>query len=571
MAKKEKKQAKEIKIKGNTNKKTSLQFWFMGTIITTVVLSVSLCLIALVPKAKDIITNLTLSNMSSDIEAAKYKLESTGTSCEMNLYADIDELFGDLKVNGMPGSYSYIVNKEGKIVYHPIQDNIGKPNENEFINGIVAKIQEGEIPEDDTFTYVEQGTKKYAGYGITTRKDIVIVTADENEVYQDARNIVKRGILVGFGLLFIFVIYGYFISKIIAKPLVEIVGIINNISEGYINNDIKTTSSIKDTADLINASKKLQDNLQSIVSEIRNASNNLTESVSSTNSLCNTSADGANQITMAVDELSLAAQSMAESVQDLSGNMSDIGDNIEGITGAVEELTNSSANMNTISDQAAIDIQDVYESSLNSVEAVDAIADHMKELVSAIDEVSNATKLIGDISEQTNLLSLNASIEAARAGEAGRGFAVVAQEIGSLAAQSQDSVTQIDAIANNIIQLSKVSTSLTEKIKNIIAEEQNKVQKTKTSFTQLKEQIDNSVVQIQNISSQTENLEISKEKAISSVADLSAISEENAASNQEVTSSISNLSLNINDISSQSDDMSDMAVTLSESIKAFKE
>ncbi len=227
--------------------------------------------------------------------------------------------------------------------------------------------------------------------------------------------------------------------------------------------------------------------------------------------------------------------------------------------------------MNSISDQAQTDIQEVYESSQNSVAAVEAIAEHMETLTKAINEVSNATRLIGDISSQTNLLSLNASIEAARAGEAGRGFAVVAQEIGSLAAQSQDSVSQIDAIANNIIQLSQTSASLTEKIKEIIADEQVKVQKTKDSFTELKNEIDNSVVQIQNISDQAASLEVSKEKAISAVSDLSAISEENAASNEEVTASISNLSVNINDISSQSDDMSGMAEKLTASIAAFKD
>ena len=147
-------------------------------------------------------------------------------------------------------------------------------------------------------------------------------------------------------------------------------------------------------------------------------------------------------------------QSMAESVQELNAEMVEIGGNIEVITGAVTELNAASDSMNSISDQAQTDIQEVYESSQNSVAAVEAIAEHMETLTKAINEVSNATRLIGDISSQTNLLSLNASIEAARAGEAGRGFAVVAQEIGSLAAQSQDSVSQIDAIANNIIQLS---------------------------------------------------------------------------------------------------------------------
>jgi len=548
-----------------------LRFVFTGTIALAVLISVAFCLLAIVPRAKEIIANQTLQNMKSMAAESKYEVMATGTSCEMNLYADIDKLFAEKKVSGMPSSYVYIVRADGKMLYHPDQSKIGSQVENEVVKGLVEEIQAGNIPEDGAITYEYKGATKYAGYGITDRKEIVVVTADQKEVFSEAQKIVNRGIQVGFIVAVLFFIYGFFASKLIARPLQEIVGVIDRISEGYINNDIKTKSNVIETNELIKASNRLQENLKGIVGEIRSASNSLTDSVHSTNGLCNTSADGANQITMAVDELASAAQSMAESVQDLSGNMSDIGENIEGITSAVTELTNSSDSMNAISDKAAADIQEVFESSQNSVTAVEAIAEHMTTLTKAIDEVSNATKLIGDISSQTNLLSLNASIEAARAGEAGRGFAVVAQEIGSLAAQSQDSATQIDTIANNIIRLSKTSTELTEKIKDIIKEEQIKVQQTKDSFTLLKSEIDNSVVQIQNISAQTENLEISKEKAISSVADLSAISEENAASNEEVTASISNLSDNINDISNQSDDMSGMAVALNDSISAFKD
>ena len=563
--------AKEKKNKEKKGIKINLMATFMGTIIIAVFVAVLIALLSTVPKSKDIITEKTLNYLEEMAKTCKFEMEALGQPAEMALYSDLDNMFGDLKCEGMPSSYVYIVSKDGKMLYHPDQEKIGNPVENACVKAIVEELSAGRTPADDAVKYEYKGAIKYAGFGITKKQDIVVVTADEKEALAESNSVVIRGVVIAIVIIILFAVVGFIISRMISEPLKKIVDGINKISQGYINEPIDVNSSLKETDELTKAAKTLQVNLQSIVEEIRNASTNLSDSVMNTNGLCNTSADGATQISSAVDELASAAQSMAESVQELNAEMVEIGGNIEVITGAVTELNAASDSMNSISDQAQTDIQEVYESSQNSVAAVEAIAEHMETLTKAINEVSNATRLIGDISSQTNLLSLNASIEAARAGEAGRGFAVVAQEIGSLAAQSQDSVSQIDAIANNIIQLSQTSASLTEKIKEIIADEQVKVQKTKDSFTELKNEIDNSVVQIQNISDQAASLEVSKEKAISAVSDLSAISEENAASNEEVTASISNLSVNINDISSQSDDMSGMAEKLTASIAAFKD
>lgn len=563
--------AKEKKNKEKKGIKINLMATFMGTIIIAVFVAVLIALLSTVPKSKDIITEKTLNYLEEMAKTCKFEMEALGQPAEMALYSDLDNMFGEVKCEGMPSSYVYIVSKDGKMLYHPDQEKIGNPVENACVKAIVEELSAGRIPADDAVIYEYKGAIKYAGFGITKKQDIVVVTADEKEALAESTSVVKRSVIIAIVIIILFAVVGFIISRMISEPLKKIVGGINKISQGYINEPIDVNSLLTETDELTKAAKTLQVNLQSIVEEIRNASTNLSDSVMNTNGLCNTSADGATQISSAVDELASAAQSMAESVQELNAEMVEIGGNIEVITGAVTELNAASDSMNSISDQAQTDIQEVYESSQNSVAAVEAIAEHMETLTKAINEVSNATRLIGDISSQTNLLSLNASIEAARAGEAGRGFAVVAQEIGSLAAQSQDSVSQIDAIANNIIQLSQTSASLTEKIKEIIADEQVKVQKTKDSFTELKNEIDNSVVQIQNISDQAASLEVSKEKAISAVSDLSAISEENAASNEEVTASISNLSVNINDISSQSDDMSGMAEKLTASIAAFKD
>lgn len=74
------------------------------------------------------------------------------------------------------------------------------------------------------------------------------------------------------------------------------------------------------------------------------------------------------------------------------------------------------------------------------------------EQAKAVEQITQLTQAILEISSQTNLLALNASIEAARAGEAGRGFAVVADEIGKLAAQTSTTAGDISRIIEEVIQ-----------------------------------------------------------------------------------------------------------------------
>lgn len=393
----------------------------------------------------------------------------------------------------------------------------------------------------------------------------------DDEISKAITSIVLKVVIIALICAIIAAAVIILIAKLVVKAIAGITDATVRLSEGYINDTIEVNTFIKEIEQITDAANKLQNNLQLIVGDIKETSGSLSTSVSETNDSCTSSAEGAEQINSAVAELATASQSMAESVQSLNEDIIEIGNSINTIEGGARSLSSSSVAMNEISNKAKEDINSVYASSEQSVQAANDIANHMADLSAAINEVSEATKLISDISTQTNLLSLNASIEAARAGEAGKGFAVVAGEISSLANQSDEGVKKIDSVVNKVLELSNKSMELTEQIKKIIANEQSMVKSTQDSFIKLKTEIDNSIVQIESISSDAIKLADVKDSAVGAVSDLSAISEENAASTEEVTASIENLAANIKDISVRSDDMKSMSDSLLDAIKAFKD
>ena len=139
-----------------------------------------------------------------------------------------------------------------------------------------------------------------------------------------------------------------------------------------------------------------------------------------------------------VDQLSVSVNEIAENVTQLAGVAAETKNDGDSVDIKMRETVE-------VSEKGRMDMEHVSE-ALNNIEL------SIRSLEEAVNKV-DIIKLIGDIADETNLLSLNASIEAARAGEAGRGFAVVASEIGSLAKNSTESVEHITQLITEINKL----------------------------------------------------------------------------------------------------------------------
>ena len=95
---------------------------------------------------------------------------------------DYDTLLGNIEIDGVEGSYAYMVSPDGTMLWHPTPEKIGQPVENAAVKGIVADLQAGKTVEDGFVIYEYKDALKLAGYSFTDNGNIVLVTADYDKL-----------------------------------------------------------------------------------------------------------------------------------------------------------------------------------------------------------------------------------------------------------------------------------------------------------------------------------------------------------------------------------------------------
>lgn len=395
------------------------------------------------------------------------------------------------------------------------------------------------------------------------------------ELQDDVNNAIRKNIIstVVFSIILavVFAIVALLFGRGIIKSINTVDRHINALSKGDLSRQAESRNAVREINTLLDATKLMQENLSETIGKVKDVSLKLGDSISEVTKLSDSSSGKAKQITGAMEDLSKIAGGMAENVQNINEQMVEIGNCINDISDNVEHLHNNSETLLKTNDEARVDMDAIMENSRKSVEAVNGILEQIRETNYSIMEIDKAVGIILSISEQTALLSLNASIEAARAGEAGRGFAVVAGEIGTLSSQSADGAEMIKNLAQTIIEKSQASVQLADGISSLILQEQESILKTQRKYEELSESISKSVAKIRDIAEKTDSLTEYKEKVLDNVQDLSAIGEENYASSEEVSANVSVIISEVQMVNENCDRMNEMAKELAESASYFQE
>lgn len=239
-----------------------------------------------------------------------------------------------------------------------------------------------------------------------------------------------------------------------------------------------------------------------------------------------------------MNEIAKGTQNQAESIYDINSNMTEAMNEVNKTKEISEKI---SANSGLISKKVAngtekINTMSIQMQTIN--QAVSAALATVNELQSNIEKINNFLEGITQISEQTNLLSLNASIESARAGEQGKGFAVVAGEVGKLAVQSSQTAKNIKEITEVISQNSAAAVDKVNQGEQAVISGNSVLNEVGDYFKDVESTIHETFELLD-----TENTMISSilEKFIQvqeRIENIASISEEHSASNEEILATL---------------------------------
>ena len=309
------------------------------------------------------------------------------------------------------------------------------------------------------------------------------------------------------------------------EAILRLLNEMGDLADGDLTIRAKVTEDI--TGAIADSMNYTIDELRTLVTGVNNASNQV--SVKS-------------QQAQAVSvQLIDAAEKQSKEIQETTQDVLKVAETLTQVSSSAEESSQVAMRSLAAADKGRLAVQNSIAGMNDIREQIQETSKRIKRLGESSQEIGEIVELISDITEQTNVLALNAAIQAASAGEAGRGFSVVAEEVQRLAERSGEATKQIGAIVKTIQADTQDAVAAMEKSTTGVVEGAKLSDAAGQALTEIDSVTKNLATLIQRISSDATQQAASANKAARNMQDILEINRQTTAGTQQTASSIKEL------------------------------
>ncbi|EGS59878.1 MULTISPECIES: methyl-accepting chemotaxis protein [Vibrio] len=347
----------------------------------------------------------------------------------------------------------------------------------------LLNIEHSDQEKDERFTArYEQATAEYRKVGNEMIKAIDVLSNRLNQVAmktidksgQEHDSVMSQSTFALIGILLVAALSSWLLAGIIVTPIRQLQQTVREVAKGNLlvkaqeegNNEI--TLLARDVNATVTQLRHTVESLVRISTDVASASTELATVMTQASVNSDQEKQEVEQVASAVNQLQSTAQSVT--------------DHAHSADGAAQQA-------NQLASQSLRMFEESHRATAKMAEQLTEAAQVVNQLKEQSERIGNVTEVIRSISEQTNLLALNAAIEAARAGESGRGFAVVADEVRMLAARTQTSTQEIQAIIEELQNQSNTANSSMHSSLSQLEQNQSLAAKVSASLTEINHSI----------------------------------------------------------------------------------
>ena len=434
-----------------------------------------------------------------------------------------------------------------------------------FMGHIIAQVH---AKNTELFTARDGLTEHYVLISFLEDTPFVVVSVIEQSVLLSelARLLYTIGGVFVLAILLVVVAVSLFL-RVTLKPMQTLTDTLTAITDGDFT--VRVSAKGRDEIAVMGSSlNNFVEIMRDVISDIRDVSGQMDSASKTTKQISDTLNQAADSQADSMGDMKITLDQVASGVQELALHATTLSD--------VVNETNQRSSRARENMQQTVAVASRGRSDMEEVSAaMNSIVDSMGQLEEIVDKVGVSTEqintmvgIIGDISDQTSLLSLNAAIEGA--GEAGRGFAVVAEEIKKLAEVSASSAEQISQIIGQVNSQVSYMVQQTGQSVAYIKDNSQKITSSCEIFEHIYENVNETDVMLTEIADRISHVD-------DVATNIAALSQEQSASTEEIlasTEALANASLQLSQdshtVASSADEVSDASFSLAEHMRKFK-